>query len=157
MDSVSLKSKSKEYPQEEHSTPQRSATSREAVVETTPLNRWDAWTEDSEDPDWMAKFRDFTGNLSDDENFDWELLDDRSMRLCSADGLDLDRYQEFIDGEGENPEAIGTVRQRYVDSHWGQLASSLLGNPVSFRGPTAGPTERFWRQHQTERYFLDLF
>jgi len=76
----------------------------------------------------MAEFRDFTGNLSDDANSDWELLDDRSTRLSNADGLDIDRYLEFAERDEVRPQLIGTVRERYADERWRQHALTLLGD-----------------------------
>lgn len=129
-DSVSLDSRSVEYPIQSIGTPRcsshglavgadvtpRPSSCRNDDVANTPaLSYLDGWTEDSEDPNWMASFHDFTGNLSDDENSDWELLDDRSTRLSNADGLDAYRYREFVETEGLNPEPVGSVRERYAD------------------------------------------
>lgn len=77
----------------------------------TPLCRYDGWTEDSSNPNWMAEFKDFVGNLFDNENLDWELFDDRSTKLSDDDGLDIDRYAEFTKADGRSPEVIGTVKE----------------------------------------------
>jgi len=92
---------------------------RRTLNGSSPLTHLDGWTEDSEDPEWMAEYRDFTGTLSDDSNSHWELVDDRSIRLSQDDGLERDRYLDFTEAKVGNPELVGTMRERYADSQWG--------------------------------------
>lgn len=79
-------------------------TSQAAVQRTkhTP-SRLDAWTNDSNDLDWMAEFRDFADALSDNENLDSELFDDRSTRLSEVDDLDANWYAEFTECDNRSP------------------------------------------------------
>jgi len=105
----------------------------------------------------MASFYDFTGNLFDDQNSDWKLVDDCSIRLSTVEGLDTHCYQEIVKNDGLNPQVVGSIKEQYIDEFWGQHASSLLGNCQLFTNLTTNPTQRFCRRQQNERYFFDLF
>lgn len=54
----------------------------------------------------MAEYRDFTGNSSDDQNSDWEILSSSDGLLGEDVDLDLLAYEEFTHLDQDPREAL---------------------------------------------------
>lgn len=53
---------------------------------------------------------------SNNSNLDWELVDDMSIRLSQADGLERDRYLDFTKAKAGDFELVGSAKGQYTDS-----------------------------------------